>query len=294
MPLTFLRMRAPAGLRPRSAAPIDRFRDPSQQIESSPRPRRLPVACAVTPGARRHVTFARPRRLSAGWYGQQRHGLLFVILLSHLAPPTAVPSWPHAGHRHRGGPGPVLDERRPGRPAYVCCWPDGGRGLTSGAGRRTGPRRPPRTTGCRRARPDWRAASSPWSRRRRTGPGRLPVVPFVVPLQQELQRKVTCRAPRAGCRARNPAKRDAAMRGSHRQPMPRRSHRVPDRAADLGQRKEASRWSAIPGPPFRPAGRSRVEDLVHQLAPPRPAEVGAAARRRNGAVTDRGSMVATA
>lgn len=44
-------------------------------------------------------------------------------------------------------------------------------GLISGGGRRTRPRPPPRTAGRRCARPCWRAAPSPWSRRRRTAPG---------------------------------------------------------------------------------------------------------------------------
>lgn len=42
---------------------------------------------------------------------------------------------------------------------------------TSSAARRTDPRPPARTTVYRCARPDSRAASSPWCRRRRTGPG---------------------------------------------------------------------------------------------------------------------------
>jgi hypothetical protein len=49
LPLTFLRMRVPAGLRPRSTAPIYRLRDASRQIASSPYPRRLLVACVMIP-----------------------------------------------------------------------------------------------------------------------------------------------------------------------------------------------------------------------------------------------------
>lgn len=60
--------------------------------------------------------------------------------------------------RGKGRKGSLLDERPLANNTYrlpPAWWP----GLTSGAGRRTGPRPPPRTTGCRCARPDWRAAS---------------------------------------------------------------------------------------------------------------------------------------
>ncbi len=75
-----------------------------------------------------------------------------------------------AGHRHRGGPGPVLDDGILADTSYRPL-PARRPGLTSGVGPRTGTRPPARTTGCRCALPDWRAASSPCCRRRRTGPG---------------------------------------------------------------------------------------------------------------------------
>jgi len=90
-------------------------------------------------------------------------------------------------------------------------------GLTSGAGRRTGLRRPPRTTGYRRARPDLRAASSPWYRRRRTGPGSAAVPsPSSSHCSRNCSGMVTCRASSRRVPVTKPwPKRTAAeMRGS--------------------------------------------------------------------------------
>lgn len=87
-----------------------------------------------------------------------------------MAGTAAIGGCASAGHRHRGGPGPVLDDGILAGAAYRLL-PARRPGLTSGVGPRTGPRPPARTTGCRGARPDWRAASSPCCRRRRTGPG---------------------------------------------------------------------------------------------------------------------------
>ena len=94
------------------------------------------------------------------------------------------PGPPHRA-RHRGGG--RSGHRRHGRRGAVAVTRRAG--LTSGAGRRTGSRRRPRTAGRRCARPGWRAGSSPWSRRRRTGP---------VPSAGRSPRRPTAAGPIAG------------------------------------------------------------------------------------------------
>ena len=104
----------------------------------------------------------------------------------HLAPMASFPGWPATGPPALGWPG-----RAPARRTMVGVDSGTGRGragtapdrrrqadrragdgpASADAGRRTWPRPPLRTAGHRCVRPCWRAAFSPWSRRRRTGPG---------------------------------------------------------------------------------------------------------------------------